>query len=180
VAKSREGRHRAVHVLSIWAARDLLPAKARPAHHAGRCCIPSDELQLALAPTTQPTDRLQTRTRMHAHRACASVATAAVVRSACNRLMLVHQVLEPVASKLAADIAADDATPIEPNMVAMERDRHAPMTFQLSGIGGSALRIRLKVRCSRLQKQAPTCFRCQGADVPSSVLRHTCLDETRG
>lgn len=33
VAKSREGRHCAVRVLSIWAARDLLPAKARPAHY---------------------------------------------------------------------------------------------------------------------------------------------------
>jgi hypothetical protein len=33
VAKSREGRRCAVRVLSIWAARDLLPAKAGPAHH---------------------------------------------------------------------------------------------------------------------------------------------------
>ena len=51
-----------------------------------------------------------------------------------------------MASKLAADVAADDAAPIDPNLVAMERDRHAPMTFQLSGRAGLALRIRLRVR----------------------------------
>lgn len=53
-----------------------------------------------------------------------------------------------MASKLTADIAADEAAPIDPNMVAMERDRLAPMTFQLSGNSGMALRIRLKVRRS--------------------------------
>ena len=35
-------------------------------------------------------------------------------------------------------------------MRAMERDRHAPMTFELSGSSGTALRIRLKVPFSCL------------------------------
>jgi hypothetical protein len=59
--------------------------------------------------------------------------------------MLYYQVLEPVASKLAADIAADEATPADPTITAMARDRLAPMTFELSGSTGTAHRIWLKV-----------------------------------
>jgi hypothetical protein len=42
VAKTREGRLRTVHVLSIWAARDLLPAKAScldTASHGEQFCF---------------------------------------------------------------------------------------------------------------------------------------------
>lgn len=51
-----------------------------------------------------------------------------------------------MATKLESDIAADEAKPVDPTVVAMDRDRQAPMTFELSGGSGTALRIRLKVQ----------------------------------
>jgi hypothetical protein len=65
-----------------------------------------------------------------------------------------YQVLEPVASKLTAEIAADEATPADPNIMAMERNRLASMTFELSGSSGATFRIRLKVSLQHSQHAA--------------------------